>query len=172
MTLPAKYSTVVGVRGKFTEGTLQRLEEAIEAGLPKKHACKYAGINYGTLNQWLAGRVPTGMEAYLEEFVERLEAAEARGVMSLMEAIRKAGLAGDWRAAAWILEHRYPELYSQQAIEMVVSTKDGEPLRTETTVRLSPEEITPELAAKILELRQMLPEGAIEAEGTVVEGER
>ena len=34
-----------------------------------------------------------------------------------MEAINDAAIAGDWRAAAWLLERRFPQDYARRRVE-------------------------------------------------------
>jgi hypothetical protein len=47
------------------------------------------------------------------DFLEALRRAEAEAVVSNVEVITKAAQSGDWRAAAWFLEHKYPNNWSR-----------------------------------------------------------
>lgn len=104
---------------KFTKETLSRLYAGIRLGLSYEHAAMYAGISYDTYNNWVNGRFPRGVKkADQLQFFEDLTRAEGDAAARNMTLIQKAAT-DDWRAAAWILERRYPETYgkSVQAIE-------------------------------------------------------
>lgn len=93
----------------LTLETERVLLSAIERGLPYKQAAALAGISYMTLNRWRRQGEVDGAPAEFRDFCYRLEAAEARAANTLLQAVSKAGRERDWRAAAWILERRYPE---------------------------------------------------------------
>jgi len=47
------------------------------------------------------------------DFLEALRRAEAEAVVSSVEVITIAAQGGDWRAAAWFLEHKYPNNWAR-----------------------------------------------------------
>jgi hypothetical protein len=61
-----------------------------------------------------------------KEFVERIREAEGRAVIGWLAKIEKAATDGNWQAAAWKLERRYPENYGRQRLEL--TGKDGDEL--------------------------------------------
>lgn len=80
---------------------IAKLEAAIEFGLSHNKAARYAGIAPSTLVLWMED----------DAFSERIKAADIRGEMGLLEAIK-----GDksWQAKAWILERTRPDTYAKR----------------------------------------------------------
>jgi hypothetical protein len=98
--------------GRPTKRTPERenlLLLAIAKGLPLKAACKLAGLGFTTFNGWR------------EEdpfFAEKIEFAEAQAIERNLALIQRAALK-DWKAAAWILESRYPDMFARQLNQQV-----------------------------------------------------
>lgn len=82
---------------KYTPETADKVCEGIRLGLTYALAAAYAGISWDTLDRWRKRK--TG-------FAERVAEAEAIGAAENMQRIRN-GARDDWRAAAWIMEHRH-----------------------------------------------------------------
>ena len=99
----------------------KRLVEAIRAGSTHELACKFAGISLRAFYDAMAkARAGTDFVDLLDELGE----AEGAGAMIALATIRKAAQNGQWQAAAWILERRYPGEYGQRT---VVVNQDGGP---------------------------------------------
>lgn len=81
----------------------------IERGVPITHAARIAGISNQTLCVW---RRDDG------EFRTAIELAKSNGIQSRLKKIEDAAAAGDWRAAAWLLEHCNPEEFSKHRVEV------------------------------------------------------
>jgi hypothetical protein len=94
---------------KLTPEIQERIGEALRIGATHKHAAAYGGISETTFYEWL-NRNPA--------FAEFIRAREAEGALSLMALINHAAQHDDWRAAAWILEHRWPEDYAVSRIDI------------------------------------------------------
>lgn len=94
MARPSKYSDTVA----------RRICKAIEAGATYKLAAKAGGVSYDTLNRWRKAR---------EDFARRVEDAEWKAAHRWLDCIDEAAQNGDWRAAAWRLERRYPDQYGK-----------------------------------------------------------
>jgi transposase len=94
---------------KLTLDVQTTLVFALSEGATIEHACDYAGINPDTFYAWMQ-RGAAG-EAAFAEFSESVTRARGRGVVTDLSTISKAVLAGDWKAAAWRLQHRYPTEY-------------------------------------------------------------
>jgi hypothetical protein len=45
--------------------------------------------------------------------LDALRTAEAEAVIKNVEVITRAAQDGDWRAAAWFLEHKYPDRWAR-----------------------------------------------------------
>ena len=85
------------------------LLNAISRGLPYKHAAALAGISYMTFNRWKKSGSKDNAPQEFRDFCDRLETAEAKAADTLLQVISKAARTRDWKAAAWILERRYPD---------------------------------------------------------------
>jgi hypothetical protein len=102
-----------GRRSKLTPTLQQYLVRALSVGCTHRAACQYAGIHYATFYRWLhTGE--TGKAPY-DDFCNAIKRAEAEGVLRALEQIHAAGDT-DWRAAAWLLERRYPEEFSKRRV--------------------------------------------------------
>lgn len=82
--------------------------EAIENGATYSAAAEAAGIAVSTMNDWLKDERPRFVQ-----FSEAVRAANARFMTDALRKIREAGRK-DWRALAWSLERRLPELFGQK----------------------------------------------------------
>jgi len=96
----------MGRKSKLTPERQERIINAIRAGSYVETAAALAGIHRDTLYDWLKrGRSEEEPYAtFLAAMNEALASAELRDVM----AISKAVADGDWRAAAWRLERKFP----------------------------------------------------------------
>ena len=86
---------------------MKKLIEALSSGSYGIDACRAAGIHYNTLLAWEKKGESQKSGEYVE-FLEALRSAEAEAVVSKVDMIHGAAMNGDWRAAAWFLEHKYP----------------------------------------------------------------
>lgn len=89
---------------KYDEQRAATIAQAVEVGLTYELAAHSAGVSLSTFERW---RKRYG------DFDKRIRMAEGRGALVNMARIQKEAKEGDWRAAAWILEHRYPESYGR-----------------------------------------------------------
>ncbi len=112
----------------YSEELAKQVLIAIRAGATYAHAAAHAGISADTLDRWRKGRA--GAPA---EFAARMAAAEGGGAVVSLAQIQLAAQNGDWRASAWILEHRHATSYGK--IERHELTgKHGGPIQSELTV--------------------------------------
>lgn len=97
----------------FSEEVAERVLEAVRQGLPYKQAAAYGGISYSTLNRWRReGEMEDGAEQY-REFWRQLEQANGEAALSLVGRVNEAAAQGDWKAASWILERRFPRIWGR-----------------------------------------------------------
>jgi transcriptional regulator with XRE-family HTH domain len=119
---------------KYTPERDKALLDAVQAGLTYELSAALAGISEDTLARWRQGK--SGAPA---DFAERFAAAEAKGALANMLTIRRAAQGvtdqqgnlvspPEWRAAAWILEHRYPQQYGRTVQEQQHSGPGGGPI--------------------------------------------
>ena len=110
---------MAGRPSKLTPERAQAIALAVSEGHYLQHAAAAAGVARSTVHSWLArgraareqldrgGEPQPGEEPYLD-FLEALEGAEKCAAELGIAPIRAAMERGDWRAAAWYLERRFP----------------------------------------------------------------
>ncbi len=91
-------------RSKLTPETQKRICDALVMGATYELASKYAGIHYDTLREWMNTK---------PAFSDAVKEAEGRAVIGWLAKIEKAASDGNWQAAAWKLERRYPRSYGR-----------------------------------------------------------
>jgi transposase len=98
---------------KLTAETQKRILSALRVGATHEHAATSAGIHYATFRRWMqqGERATRGQFC---EFCEAVKSAEAVAAVGWLAAIEKAAQTGQWQAAAWKLERRYPEAWGRR----------------------------------------------------------
>lgn len=105
-----------GARSKKTPQVMAGICEAIRRGMPFERAAQLNGISRSTLLKW------RNEDA---EFSRLVDEACAVSEVLLLEAIQEK-TSEDWRAAAWILQKRFPERYAdRRELEVNVGKSDG-----------------------------------------------
>lgn len=98
---------------KLTDATQARFLEALELGLPYELCSEYAGISATTFYDWMnRGKAEPGSRH--AEFSDAVKAAQGASAASAMARIREASDNGQWQAAAWILERRFPQHFGRR----------------------------------------------------------
>ena len=105
-------------KSKYTPDVVDKLTQAIRLGATYVLACDYAGISERTFRSW--------METY-PPFLQSVKEAEGAAAVGWLAKIEKAASDGNWQAAAWKLERRYPRMYGRNATE--ISGPEGGPLK-------------------------------------------
>jgi hypothetical protein len=135
---------MTGRPSKLTPKVQNIVLEGIKLGLTYEKVANLANVSRVTLRNWFK----TGQKAKsgpFFDFFNALQKAEAEGEMRNLEKIRQASLGGqkvvtskeiyrdnqlleqitttkkaapDWRAAAWILERRYPERWGKNKLNI------------------------------------------------------
>lgn len=97
---------------KYTPERVKRFLDAIRLGAPYRLAAHYAGIDHMTFVNW--------RERYLD-FSNQVKEAEGVAVVGWLAKIEKAANDGNWQAAAWKAERRYPDDFGRrERIEQTV----------------------------------------------------
>lgn len=126
---------------KLTPDVQKRIVQGIQLGATYELAAQAAGISYNSFNNWMnrgkaeierrqSPRVKEGTEQWqaeqpFVEFLEEVKRAEGLAVIGWLATIQRAAVSGNWQAAAWKLERRYPEDYGRQVRDVTHSGKDG-----------------------------------------------
>lgn len=125
----------------LTPEVQDRICEGVRMGMTYALAARYGGVSYESFRIWRkVGRdeIEEGKESRFTDFVRAVETAETEGVKELLQLIRSAA-PRHWVAAAWLLERRYPESYSQRTIRQI----SGHGAEGELIVKVSREEKLP-----------------------------
>ena len=98
---------------------------ALEAGYTDAVACAAAGIDFPSYERWLERGSSEELGEYYE-FSEDVEVAKNRALMHVETVLLRRIAGGDWRAAVWYLERRYPEEWGPGATPDLDFTSDRE----------------------------------------------
>jgi transposase len=125
---------MAGRRSKYTPETVERILQAIRIGSAKEHAAEYGGITKETFYQWLKSK------SDFSDAVTRAEAEARTRWLAIVERNARGDdqTKQDWRAAAWMLERRYPQQYGKQAIE--ISGPDGGAIVVKGYANITPDD--------------------------------
>jgi hypothetical protein len=125
---------------KYTRPTVKRILRHIALGLPLTLVCQAVGINFETFSNWRRQR---------PRFAEAVLRARAKGADARLRKIERAS-AGDWRAAAWLLEHTLPEHFAKSRLE--VTGSDGGPLVAGVQLYLPKKDAVPGESGAVVDL--------------------
>ena len=116
---------------KLTEEVQAAIVESIKRGCTFKAAALAAGIAEGTFFKWMK-RGEQAKKGRFFEFRQAIKKAEAEAVSFAVSCIFQQVKKGNWQAAAWWLERRYPEDWGKkERVEM--ETNNSFPLPREIT---------------------------------------
>jgi hypothetical protein len=96
------------------EPYIDKLEQAILIGATYEMAAMYAGISDKTFERWRRQAETARPGSPLAVLRDRLRQAAGRAAIGWLAKIEKAATDGDWRAAAWKLERRWPDAYGRK----------------------------------------------------------
>ena len=97
-----------GRKPKDTPDVIRKVAHAIRLGATYKLAANYAGISEDSFYDYLKAN---------SEFFEAVKKAEGEAAEKWLDLIEKSAGSGNWQAAAWKLERRYPEQYGRSVVE-------------------------------------------------------
>lgn len=131
---------------KLTADSQKRIIDAIVLGATYEMAAQYGGVSYNTFNSWMLRacvelerlEYPHAQRNKDEDlyvsFYEAVKDAEGRAVVGWLGKIERSANDGNWQAAAWKLERRYPRDYGRTVHEQRIvnlTPADAEKLSTE-----------------------------------------
>lgn len=118
----------MGRRSKLTDERQARIMELIRQGCPQGVAARRSGLSERQFYDWCA-RGRAARSGKYHDFWNALEQAQAIAEATLVLRMQVHAQA-DWRAAAWMLERRFPDRWKQhKAVEQTVTTPEGTPAR-------------------------------------------
>jgi hypothetical protein len=103
---------MAGRRTKRTPETAKKFCDAIRLGATYDLAARYAGMSDSTFERWRESD---------PDFAEQVRDAEGAAVVGWLAKIEKAANDGEWTAAAWKLERRYPHEYGRRVVDSNVN---------------------------------------------------
>jgi len=101
----------MGASCKLNNNLKTIIYAAVKRGLSYKDTCMLAGISESSFYNWLRTR---------PDFKKQIEYNKVHGKLELIRAVADKRLE-DWRAAAWLLSHKYPAEFSERR---VITTDD------------------------------------------------
>lgn len=122
---------------KLTNEVQRIIVDLVRRGNYLDTAAMHAGVERSTLRKWMQ-RGRSSKSGLYRRFFLAVNKAAAFPEVSDMEVIRKAA-SSDWRAAAWRLEHRYPQRYAKKTTKHEVTGTRGGPVQTDKTVIILPD---------------------------------
>ena len=108
------------------EPYIDKLEQAILIGATYELAALYAGISKRTFERWRDQWDTVKDGTPLAELRDRLRQAEGRAAIGWLAKIEKAANEGNWQAASWKLERRYPEQFGRTMQKLALTDPSGE----------------------------------------------
>jgi hypothetical protein len=93
----------------------KKIVDALERGAYQVHAANAAGVSMSALQKWVTlGREGDARYAAFAEDVDRARANDALRNQAVISAAAMRKVPGDWKAAAWNLERKFPKLYGRR----------------------------------------------------------
>lgn len=102
---------------KRTQSAEDRIVAAIKLGATLQRAAAAGGITYRALRYWLDDAEQRGEDSPSFQLFQSIKAAESYRAEQALKAIQRAATQGNWQAAAWYLERRYPHEYGKTVQE-------------------------------------------------------
>jgi hypothetical protein len=107
------------------EPYIDKLEQAILIGATYELAAMYAGISQRTFARWRAQAETAKEGTPLAALRNRLIEAEGRAAIGWLAKIERAANEGNWQAASWKLERRYPEQFGRTFSKVAFTDPTG-----------------------------------------------
>ena len=111
---------------KLTPDVQEAIVDGINAGLTYRMSCARAGVTHATFYRWLE-KGETAKSGAFREFCDTVSRAKADSALRLVSQITLQAPT-DWRAAAFLLERRFPDDYGKRS---EITGKDGGPVKVE-----------------------------------------
>lgn len=136
----AKNGRLGGRPTHFTKARGDKIVTAVRRGALFDVACAFGGIHRSTLYKWLKKGeqdLLAGKRTQIAAWKQAMDSATAECEVTMTGIIAGAASKGEWKAAAFVLERRFPERWSRHQ----TVGKPGETLARRDLSRLSVEEL-------------------------------
>jgi hypothetical protein len=110
---------------KFTEETQREIVTALRLFATYEQAAEFAGITDRCLRNWLKSK-----DRKFADFQEKVRLARSQPRNMLVGSVMKSAQGGDWRAASWMLERRFPKEFGYK-VTQELSGPNGGPIQTQ-----------------------------------------
>ncbi len=104
---------MAGRKTKLTPEVQKKIVEYIRGGAYKAHAAEAAGVSVDAVDNWIRRGEDSDEEPYTE-FAAAMRQAQGEDAVRDVQVISRAATDGDWKAAAWKLERKYPAEFGQR----------------------------------------------------------
>jgi len=108
---------MAGPRNKCTAETVARAVTLKQGGAINKDIAFAIGVSESTFYRWIS----TPKTDRQRELSEELKKAEADYKNALLGIIASNAQKKDWKAAAWLLERKYPQEYGRRYLDARIS---------------------------------------------------
>lgn len=96
---------------KLTKETAETALELMSMGITERQVATVIGVHPKTLSKW----INRPASAAQEDFSRQASRARIEGKAALIKKIEEAA-DNDWKAAAWLLERKYPSEFARPAV--------------------------------------------------------
>ena len=114
MTKKKKQKYSPGRPTKLNVIIIDELVELLETGVHVETACSIAGIRKKDFYDWMKLALDPEKNNIYKTFRDRVRRAMGLTEKKTLLNVKEAGDKGDWRAAAWMLERRFPKRWAKQ----------------------------------------------------------
>lgn len=121
---------MTGRKPKLSRQVLERAVDLKKGGANNCDICAAIGIAESTFYAW-SNAPKTPLQ---KEFSESIKKAEADYKNALLDIIMRDAREKDWKAAAWLLERKYPKEYARQ--DRLQATVEAD-LKNEITIEIT-----------------------------------
>ena len=111
-------------KSKLNKELIEKAYELVAAGNYDKDIYPILGIDKATWYRWLSEgeKAKSGIK---RDFYDTIKKAEKDAIARNVKVIQTAGERGNWQAAAWWLERKFPDDWGQKSKLDLAADKDG-----------------------------------------------
>ena len=115
----------VGRPPKLTSELIEEICNLVIQGKSIARSALARNVSESTIYRWIALGKKSDSDPIYKELVERLTESCELSEFEALQTIRRATSSPDnWRASAWILEHRFSEKYSKNNVNQAIQMKE------------------------------------------------